>query len=44
VHLGLSVVRQRVQALSGSLTISAAAPGTRVHVAFPAAYGGGASP
>jgi signal transduction histidine kinase len=42
-HLGLNVVRQRVQALSGSLTISAAAPGMRVYVAFPTGYRRGAS-
>ncbi|MCC6949756.1 MAG: hypothetical protein IT539_18530 [Bradyrhizobiaceae bacterium] len=34
-HIGLSVVRQRVQALSGSLTISDAMPGTQVRISFP---------
>jgi signal transduction histidine kinase len=34
-RIGLNVVRQRVRALSGTMTVSDTTPGTRIQIAFP---------
>lgn len=38
-HIGLDVVRKRVQALSGTMTMSDAASGLRISISFPATPG-----